>query len=175
MDFEKKVKSLMEENELILDELDEMKLELEKKDEEIARLQQKSLPDLPQGEAFLRSTLDVKEMEIDFLKKEIEKLNAKLLGAEERSEAMELELYHTIKKIQSEETLIKKIESGKVNIEILSDELDEATAYYKTLLIVKSELAEKNSLLETKEEEVTYLQNAMAEQKELLAFYKTKK
>jgi hypothetical protein len=175
MDFEKKVKSLMEENELILDELDEMKLELEKKDEEIARLLHKSLPDLPQGEAFLRSTLDSKEMEIDVLKKELEVLNAKLIGEEERGEALELELYKITKKVQSEEVLLKKIESGKVNIEILSDELDEASAYYNSLLEVRSELAEKNSLLESKETEITYLKNAMEEHKELLAFYKTKK
>ena len=170
MDFEKKIRILISENEFLQLQLEDVNLVLKKKDEEIDML-----ADDGETAAYLRSKIDSNLIEIEQLNYYVAQANQKSLGLEMLNEELEVDLLNQMKGRQKEQKSLKEMGSVKANLEVVTEELNEAAALYKKLQSLKEKLSEANSIASLKEIENLELKKEVEEQRELIALLKNKK
>ena len=170
MDFEKKIRMLVSENEFLQLQLEDINLELKKKDEEIDML-----ADDGESAAYLRSKIDSNLIEIEQLRYYVEQANQKSVGLEMQNEELEVDLLTQIRGRQKEQQWLKEMDSLKANFEVVSEELNETAALYKMLQSLKEKLSEANSIASLKEIENLELRQEVEEQRELIELLKLKK
>ncbi len=170
MDYKKLINSLLQENIELQDKIENYHTQLQKKDEEI-----QLLADDYECKASLQSRMDNNKLEIAQLKinynKEIEKNNSLQLMQEQ----MELELLKANKKDQKNKHLAASLIASNTELQITTQNLDDATALYKTVQKLKFQLAEANSLSETVQIENRQLKDEIKELNDLLAYVRNKK
>ena len=170
MDLEKKIRNLVSENEFLQLQLEDINLELKKKDEEIDMLADDS-----ETAAFLRSKIDSNLLEIEQLKYYNQQATQKSLGLEILNEELEVDLLLQNKGRQKEQKALKEMDAVKANLEVLTEELNEAAALYKMLQSLKEKLSEANSIATLAERENQELKKEIEEQRELIELLKIKK
>ncbi|MEQ1553108.1 MAG: hypothetical protein ABL929_02955 [Ferruginibacter sp.] len=165
MDYEKKIRILLSENEFLQEQLEELNAEVQKKDNEISLL-----GEISESEGSLRSKIDCNLLEIEQLKYDNDEASKKHLALETLKDELEIELVSEIKSRQKEQVLLKELNSVHTNNEILNNELTEAALLYKKVQTLKMELSEAKSnaelaMLENEElkAERDELQNLMKE------------
>ncbi len=170
MDYEKKIRMLVSENEFLQLQLEDINLELRKKDEEIDLL-----ADEGETAAFLRSKIDSNLIEIEQLKYYVEQASQKSVGLEMLNEELEIDLLNQMKGRQKDQSTLKEMTSIKANFEVVTEELNEAATLYKKLQVLKEKLSEANSIASLKEIENAELKKEVEEQRELIELLKAKK
>ena len=170
MDFEKKIRMLVSENEFLQLQLEDVNLILKNKDEEI-----EMLADGLETAAYLRSKIDSNLIEIEQLKYYVDQASQKSVGLELLNEELEIDLLNQIRGRQKEQHALKEMDSVKANFEVVSEELNEAAALYKMLQSLKEKLSEANSIASLKETENQELKKEVEEQRELIKLLKHKK
>ena len=170
MDYEKKIRMLVSENEFLQLQLEDINLELRKKDEEIDLL-----ADEGETAAFLRSKIDSNLIEIEQLKYYVEQASQKSVGLEMLNEELEIDLLTQMKGRQKDQSTLKEMTSIKANFEVVTEELNEAATLYKKLQVLKEKLSEANSIASLKEIENAELKKEVEEQRELIELLKAKK
>ena len=170
MDLEKKIRNLVSENEFLQLQLEDINLELKKKEEEIDMLADDS-----ETAAFLRSKIDSNLLEIEQLKYYNQQATQKSLGLEILNEELEVDLLLQNKGRQKEHKALKEMDAVKANLEVLTEELNEAAALYKMLQSLKEKLSEANSIATLAERENQELKKEIEEQRELIELLKIKK
>jgi DNA repair exonuclease SbcCD ATPase subunit len=170
MDYEKKIQSLLSENEFLQEQLEELNNDILKKDEEISLLTSNF-----ESEASLRSRIDSNLIEIQQLKYNSEEIAQKAAAIEAMNEELELDLLKEKKGRYVEQTTIKALNSVKANNDILSAELDEAAPLYRKVQDLKKALAEAKSIAEITEMENQNLKEEIAELRALLQELRKKK
>ena len=170
MDFEKKIRMLVSENEFLQLQLEDINLVLKKKDEEIDMLADDS-----DTAAFLRSKIESNLMEIEQLKYFNQQTTQKSVGLQMLNEELELDLLKQIKGRQKEQKALKEMDGVKANLEVITEELNEAVALYKMLQSLKEKLAEAKSIASFTEIENQELKKEIEEQRELIKLLKIKK
>ena len=161
---------LVSENEFLQLQLEDINLELKKKDEEIDML-----ADDGESAAYLRSKIDSNLIEIEQLRYYVEQANQKSVGLEMQNEELEVDLLTQIRGRQKEQQSLKEMDSLKANFEVVSEELNETAALYKMLQSLKEKLSEANSIASLKEIENQELKKEVEEQRELIKLLKHKK
>ena len=170
MDVEKKIRLLVSENEFLQLQLEDINLELKKKDEEIDMLAE----DI-ESAAFLRSRIDSNLIEIEQLKYYNQQALQKNIGLETLNEELEVDLLQQMKGRQKEQQALKEMDSVKTNMEVITEDLNEAAELYKKLQTLKEKLAEANSKALMAEIENEELKKEVQEQRELIELLKNKK
>ena len=170
MDFEIKIRMLVSENEFLLLQLEDINLELKKKDEEIDML-----ADDIDTAAFLRSKIEGNLLEIEQLKYDNQQTTQKSFGLQMLNEELEEDLLKQIKGRQKEQKTIKEMHGVKANLEVITEELNEAAALYKMLQSLQKKLSEATSIASLTEIENQELKNEIKEQKELIKLLRIKK
>ena len=158
MDYEKKIRMLVSENEFLQLQLEDINLELRKKDEEIDLL-----ADEGETAAFLRSKIDSNLIEIEQLKYYVEEASQKSVGLEMLNEELEIDLLTQMKGRQKDQSTLKEMTSIKANFEVVTEELNEAATLYKKLQVLKEKLSEANSIASLKEIENAELKKEVEE------------
>jgi hypothetical protein len=158
MDYDKKIKALLSENEFLQEQLEDLNNVVRKKDEEILLLGSEV-----ESEASLRSRIEGNLLEIQQLKYNREKDAERYTAIESMNEGLEINLLKEIKGRQKEQKEIEQLKSTNANIDILTNELNEAAALYKKLQSLKKELAEAKSITEIKTLENKHLQEKLEE------------
>ena len=169
MDFEKKIRLLVSENEFLQLQLEDINIELKKKDEEIDLL-----ADDNETAAYLRSKIEGNFIEIEQLKYYNQQEQQKNIGLESLNEELEVDLLQQIKGRQKEQKALKEMATVKANMEVVTEELNEAAGLYKMMQSLKAKLSEANSkalLIEIENEE---LKKELQEQRELIELLKNK-
>jgi DNA repair exonuclease SbcCD ATPase subunit len=170
MDYEKKIRVLLSENEFLQLQMEDLNSEIKKREEEIDLL-----GDVTESTAALRSKIDSNLIEIEQLRYNSLQVSEKSLGIEMMNEELEMSLYKEIKGRQKDQASLKELNSVKTNMEIVSDELNEAAALYKKIQSLKAELAEAKSNVSMKEIENQDLKMEIEELKELVKILKNNK
>ena len=170
MEFEKQIKKLVSENEFLQLQLEDINLILKKKEEEIDML-----GDDGETAAYLRSKIDSNLIEIEQLKYYVEQVSQKSVGLELLNEELEVDLLMQMKGRQKEQQSLKEMSSVKANLDVVTEELNEAAALYKMLQSLKEKLSEANSIASLNESENRELKIEIAEQRELIKLLKHKK
>ncbi len=170
MDYEKKIRILISENEFLQLQLEDLNSEIKKRYEEI-----NLLGDVTESTAALRSKIDSNFLEIEQLKYSSQQASEKFLEIEMMNEELGMNLYKEIKERQRGEEALKEMNSLKSNMEIISEELNETAVLYKTVQTLKAELAEVMSTLNLLEIDNKDLKIEIEELKELNLIYKLRK
>ena len=170
MDFDKKIRMLVSENEFLLLQLEDINLELKKKEEEIDML-----ADDIDTAASLRSRIEGNLLEIEQLKYDNQQTVQKSFGLQMLNEELEEDLLEQIKGRQKQQKAIKELDGVKENLEVITEELDEAAAFYKMLQSLQKKLSEATSIESLTEIENQELKKEIQEQKELIKLLKIKK
>ena len=170
MNFEKEIRMLVSENEFLQLQLEDINVILKKKDEEIDML-----ADDGETAAFLRSKIDSNLIEIEQLKYYVEQASQKSIGLEMLKEELEVDLLMQMKGRQKEQKALQEMGTVKANLEVVTEELNEAAALYKMIQSLKQKLSEANSIASLNEIENRELKIEIAEQKELIELLKRKK
>ena len=158
MDFEKKIRMLVSENDFLLLQLEDINLALKKKDEEIDML-----ADDIDTAAYLRSKIEGNLLEIEQLKYDNQQTTQKSVGLQMLNEELEVDLLKQIKGRQKEQKTIKEMHSVKANLEVITEELNEAAALYKMLQSLQKKLSEATSIASLTEIENQELKNEIQE------------
>ena len=170
MDFEKKIRMLISENEFLLLQLEDINLALKKKDEEIDML-----ADDIDTAASLRSKIEGNLLEIEQLKYVNQQTTQKRVGLQILNEELEEDLLEQIKGRQKEQKTIKEMHGVKANLKVITEELNEAAALYKMLQSLQTKLSEATSIASITEIENQELKKEIQEQKELIELLRIKK
>jgi hypothetical protein len=163
MDYDKKIKALLSENEFLQEQLEDLNNEIRKKNEEISLLGNEF-----ESEASLRSRIEGNLLEIQQLRYNSQKDAERYTAIESMNEDLEIDLLKEIKGRQKEQKEIKELKSTNTNIDILTNELNEAASLYKKLQLLKKEIAEARSIAEIKTLENTYLLEELEELRALV-------
>jgi len=170
MDESKKIQLLLSENEFLQVQLEDLNRIVKNKEDEISLL-----ADDIESAAYLRSRIDCNLSEIEQLRYNMGLAEQKAAGAEMMNEELELNLLKQSKERQKDRAEIKTLGSVRTELEIISNELDEAAPLYAKLEKLESELAEfksQNDLLQTENNE---LREQIYELNELIALLKRRK
>ena len=170
MEVEKKIRMLVSENEFLQLQLEDINNELKKKDKEIDLLAEDN-----ETAAYLRSKIDSNLIEIEQLKYYNQEAQQKNIGLEALNEELEVDLLQQMKGRQKEQQALKEINSVKTNMEVITEELNEAAALYKKLQALREKLAEANSKALMAETENEELKKEVREQRELIESLKNKR
>ena len=170
MDYEKKIRLLVSENEFLQLQMEDLNSEIKKRDEEI-----NLLGDVTESTAALRSKIDNNLIEIEQLRYNSEQASQKQLGIEMMNEELEMSLYKEIKGRQKDQVSLKELDSVKANMEVISEELNEAAVLYKKVQSLKASLAEAESTASMTEIENQDLKMEIEELKALVKILKNKK
>ena len=119
MDFEKKIRLLVSENEFLQLQLEDIKSVLKKKDEEIDLLAEDF-----ETAAYLRSKIDGNLIEIEQLKYYNAQALQKNVGLETINEELEIDLLQQMRGRQKEQQALKEMDSVKTNMEVITEELN---------------------------------------------------
>jgi regulator of replication initiation timing len=140
MDYEKKIQSLLSENEFLQEQLEEM-------NETLAKVSNTtdSATVVPESEAFLRSKMEMNRIEMEQMHENMRVAREKAVAYELMNESLENDLLFSMKARQQDKVVIKELVSNQTNIDTLSEELNETAALYKRVKALKSELAAAKS------------------------------
>src|ERR1700749_1707606 len=125
MDEIKKIQSLLSENEFLQLQLEDLNSVIKNKDEEISLL-----GDNMDTSASLQSRIDMNLAEIEQLKYNMALAEQKNAGTEMRNEELELSLMKESKERQKQQAEIKGLHMVRTELDIISNELDEAAPMY---------------------------------------------
>jgi HAMP domain-containing protein len=167
MDYEKEIRILVSENEFLQLQLEDLTNFAKKKEDEL-----ELLADEMETAASLRSKIEGNLIEIEHLSYMHQQVVQEKLGVDMLNEELEIELLQQIKGRQKEQEALKEMNSVKVNMEIVNEELNEAAAFYKTVQSLKKQLAEAKSIEEIRELENIDLKNEIQELRELIEMMK---
>ena len=170
MDESRKIQLLLSENEFLQAQLEDLNRIVQNKEDEISLL----ADDLESG-AYLQSRIDCNLAEIDQLKYNMGLAEQKAAGAEMMNEELALNLLKQSKERQKDRAEIKTLGSVKTELEIITNELDEATPLYAKLDKLESELAETKSQYDLLQTENNELREQIYELNELVALLRKKK
>lgn len=170
MDYEKKIRVLLSENEFLQLQMEDLNKEIKKRDEEID-----ILGDVTESTATLRSKIDSNLIEIEQLRYNSEQVAQKSLGVEMMNEELEMSLYKEIKGRQKDQAFLKEMNSVKANMEIMEGELNEAAELYKKIQLLKASLAEAKSIASIKILENENLKVEVEALREVIKILKNKK
>lgn len=170
MDYEKEIRILVSENEFLQLQLEDLTNFAKKKEDEL-----ELLADEMETAASLRSKIEGNLIEIEHLSYMHQQVVQEKLGVDMLNEELEIELLQQIKGRQKEQEALKEMNSVKVNMEIVNEELNEAAALYKTVQSLKKQLAEAKSIEEIRELENIDLKNEIQELRELIEMMKLRR
>jgi HAMP domain-containing protein len=170
MDYEKEIRILVSENEFLQLQLEDLTNFAKKKEDEL-----ELLADEMETAASLRSKIEGNLIEIEHLSYMHQQVVQEKLGVDMLNEELEIELLQQIKGRQKEQEALKEMNSVKVNMEIVNEELNEAAAFYKTVQSLKKQLAEAKSIEEIRELENIDLKNEIQELRELIEMMKLRR
>ncbi len=146
MDHEKQIRLLLSENEFLQEQLEELNLTIEKKEEDLLELANR----IPESEALLRSKIEGNLIEIKQLNDNYNEAEQKIKTSEIINEELELDFVKEIKEGQKNKAVIKELTSVSTQIDILNSELNETANLYKRVQELKKELSEAKSIAELK-------------------------
>ncbi len=146
MDHEKQIRLLLSENEFLQEQLEELNLTIEKKEEDLLELANR----IPESEALLRSKIEGNLIEIQQLNDNYNEAQQKIKTSEIINEELELDFVKEIKEGQKNKAVIKELTSVSTQIDILNSELNETANLYKRVQELKKELSEAKSIAELK-------------------------
>jgi len=169
MDYEKKIRILVSENEFLQLQMEDLNNEIKKRDKEI-----NLLGDVTESTAALRIKIESNLIEIDQLTYNSQQASQKSLGIERLNEELEMSLFKEIKGRQKDQASLQEMISVKTNMEIISEELNEAAGLYKKVQTLTRALAEAQSISSMKETENENLKFEIGELKELVNIMKLK-
>ena len=170
MDYEKKLRILLSENEFLQLQMEDLNNIVKKKEEEI-----EFLADETESAASLLSRIDSNFIEMDQLKYDHQQALQEKNAIEILNEELEIDLLTQIKGRQKDQKSLLELDSVKVNMEIITEELNEATSFYKMVKSLKAMLSEARSIAEMNERENKDLKNEVDELKELIKMLRFKK
>ena len=170
MDQEKKIRSLLSENEFLRRQLEDLNASIKAKEEEIS-----FLADDMDTASSLQSQIACNLAEIEQLRYNMSLSEQKNAGAEMLKEALENDLVKEIREKHKEQAANKKLGSVQTELEIISNELDEAMPLNKKVEDLENELAAAKSMNNILEDENISLKQELAELDELLRVLKKKK
>ena len=170
MDKEEKIEALISENELLQLELDDLKAQLKRRDNEI-----NILGDSMDTAASLQSRIDANLLEIEQLRYNNEIATQKAAGVEMINEELEVNLLRTMKEKQRQEATIKGLNSVKTELDITNWELNETVPLYAQLQKTTEALGEANSNNALLQQEIDDLKAAAEEREALIALLKKQK
>jgi len=169
MVYEKKIRILVSENEFLQLQMEDLNNEIKKRDKEI-----NLLGDVTESIAALRIKIESNLIEIDQLTYNSQQASQKSLGIERLNEELEMSLFKEIKGRQKDQASLQEMISVKTNMEIISEELNEAAGLYKKVQTLTRALAEAQSISSMKETENENLKFEIGELKELVNIMKLK-
>ncbi len=152
MDVEKKMKSLISENEFLQLELEDLSKMLRKKTEEIDLLS-----DNIDGEAILRSQIEIQQLEIDGLKRKLAEAEKSITDFEMMNEETEQHLFKEQKERRKDKTTIEQLTSFETEAALLNIDLKEIPILYKKIKSLKSENAQLHGEVEILKMEIRFL------------------
>ena len=170
MDQEKKIRALLSENEFLQLQLEDLNASIKTKEEEIS-----FLADDMDTASSLQSQIAGNLAEIEQLRYNMSLSEQKNAGAEILNAELENELLKEIREKHKEQAANKKLGSVQTELEIISNELDEAVPLNKKVEDLENELAEAKSMNAILEDENISLKQELAELNELLRVLKKKK
>ena len=170
MDQEKKIRTLLSENEFLQLQLEDLNATIKNKEEEISLL-----ADDMDTAASLQSQIDGNLAEIEQLRYNMNLSEQKNAGTEMLNEELENDLLKEIREKHKEQAANKKLGSVQTELEIISNELDEAVPLNKRVEDLENELAEAKSMNAILEDENISLKQELAELDELLRILKKQK
>lgn len=167
---DKQVEILKSENELLQLQLDDVNMMIRIREEELELLRQTA------KEAHrMQSQLENNLHEFDQMQRNIGKYMQKNDGQQQRLAEMENELYQSIKEQLSYADTLKAFHSMEANLLDTTEELTQATAVYKKLAQMKTQVALTQSNLDIALLEIESLKEDLKEAKDLNDFLMQKK
>ena len=169
MDHEKKIRTLLAENEFLQLQLEDLNASIKTKDEEISLLAE----DIDTA-ASLQSQIAGNLAEIEQLRFNISLSEEKNAGTELLNAELENDLMKEIREKHQQQAVNKKLSSVQTELEIISNELDEVQPLNKRVEDLEKELTEAKSFNTMLEDENISLKQELAELGELLRILKKK-
>lgn len=170
MDYEKEIRILVSENEFLQLQLEDITNFAKKKEDEL-----QLRADEMETVASLRSKIEGNLIEVEHLSYMHHQVVQERLGIDMLNEELEIELLQQIKGRQKEQEALKEMNSVKANMEIVTEELNEAAAFYKMVQSLKKQLAEAKSIGEIRELENIDLKNEIQDLRELIEMMKLRR
>jgi hypothetical protein len=159
---EKQLDILRSENELLQIQLDDVNQMIQIREEELELLRNRA-----REAAAMQSLLDQNLHEFEQMQLHLGKCQQKNSGQSERLEALENELYQSIKEQLGAAEIVKHFNSMEANLIDTSNELQETAAVYQQLVSIKKTAAAAQSELEIAYMEINSLKEELAEAKAL--------
>ena len=159
---EKQIQILRSENELLQLQLDDVNMMIQVREEELDLLRVRA-----REAAAMQSRLDNNLNEFEQMQNSLGNVQQKNSGKELRLEEMENELYESVKEQLRYAETLKDFNSMEANLVDTNNELEEATAVYKKMAVMKILLAEAQSNYEIAMMEITSLKEELEEAKAL--------
>ena len=159
---EKQIQILRSENELLQLQLDDVNMMIQVREEELDLLRVRA-----REAAAMQSRLDNNLNEFEQMQNSLGNVQQKNSGKELRLEEMENELYESVKEQLRYAETLKDFNSMEANLVDTNNELEEATAVYKKMAVMKIVLAEAQSNYEIAMMEITSLKEELEEAKAL--------
>lgn len=169
MDFDKKIRNLLSENEFLQSQLEDLNDLVRQKDEEIH-----ILGDDMDTAASLQSRIENNLLEIQQLTFNNSETERKAESVEQLNEQLENELLKVMREHQRDEKQLQEMSSVKASLNVANLELEETAVLYKRLQQMKAELSEVRSNAEMLQIENDDLKTEVAELKALLDHIKIK-
>ncbi len=159
---EKQIQILRSENELLQLQLDDVNMMIQVREEELDLLRERA-----REASAMQSRLDNNLNEFEQMQNSLGNVQQKNSGKELRLEEMENELYESVKEQLRYAETLKDFNSMEANLVDTNNELEEATAVYKKMAVMKIVLAEAQSNYEIAMMEITSLKEELEEAKAL--------
>ena len=159
---EKQLDILRSENELLQIQLDDVNYMIQVREEELELLRNRA-----KEAVAMQSQLDQNLNEFEQMQLHLGKCQQKNSGQSERLEALENELYLSIKEQLGAAETVKHFNSMETNLIDTSNELQQAEAVYQQLIQTKKIAAAAQSELEIANIEINSLKEELAEVKAL--------
>jgi chaperonin cofactor prefoldin len=167
---EKQIEILRSENELLQLQLDDVNYMINVREQELDILRQTA-----KEAVAMQSQLDNNLNEFDQMQRNIGKCEQKNVGQEQRLQEMENELYQSIKEQLSYAETLKAFNSMEASLLDTTEELTQASAVYKKLAAMKTQVAQSQSNLDIALLEIESLKEDLKEAKALNEFLMQKR
>lgn len=170
MDIEKQIRILLSENEFLQLQLEDLNKAVKQRDEEIHLL-----GDNMDSAAALQSRIDTNLAEIEQLKYNNAVTEEKAAATEMLNEALENDLLQEIRQRHKDEKLLQEMSSVKINLDVVSEELEQSANFYQRIIQLKKEVSELKSSLEIAQLENKQLAEENEELEQLIILLRQKR
>jgi DNA repair exonuclease SbcCD ATPase subunit len=167
MDYEKRIKALLEENEFLQTELEDANRML---------LDKTATPQIEQpSAAFVNSQIALNKIEIKHLQQKLEEETQRAAAWQGFNETLEYNLLQANKKAKLQNETLAELTANQIHVNVVQEEAAEMSSLLKKLKQLKSNLAEAHSKIEFKQIEIDDLKGQLEEMKALVSYLQQKK